>query len=427
MRSAVIGAGPCGLTAAKNLIQAGLSDLVVFEKSDQVGGNWVYRPEPGHSSVYETTHIISSKSLSAYEDFPLPADYPDYPSHRQLKAYFESYAQHFGVLRYVRFHTEVLEARLAKRGEWRLRVRSPEGERDERFDWLFVCNGHHWDPRLPELPGEFRGLLLHSHDYKRAAPFADKRVLVIGGGNSAADIAVETARVAARVCISMRHGTWIVPKFIFGLPSDVPYVKLSWLPSWLRQKIMKLSVLVLQGSNARYGLQEPDCDPLEHHPTLNSELLYFIRHGEIQPKVGVARCAGQTVHFTDGTSEDFDVVIAATGYRMSFPFFDLAFVDYRDATTVPLYRKMFHPEHDNLFFIGLFQPLGCIWPLADHQARLAVKTMQGKWKRPADMRRAIARELAHPHFRFQPRPRHAAEVDYARFRKELLNELARAK
>ncbi len=378
MQSAVIGAGPSGITAAKNLLQEGLDDLVVFEKSGEVGGNWVFRPEPGHSSVYETTHIISSKSLSAYEDFPLPADYPDYPSHEQLRAYFQDYARHFGVLPHVRFHTEVLEARLAPDGAWQLRVRSPRGEETERCDWLFVCNGHHWDPRMPEYPGEFQGELLHSHAYKRAAPFAGKRVLVIGGGNSAADIAVETSRVATRVCISMRRGYWIVPKFLFGLPSDVPYVKLAWLPSWLRQKTMKLVLLVFQGRNARYGLQEPAGDPLEHHPTLNSELLYSIRHGRIQPRVGVARFDGPAVHFADGTSEDFDVVIAATGYRMTFPFFEPSFIDFRDATRIPLYRKMFHPEVPNLFFIGLFQPLGCIWPLADHQARLAARFMRGQ-------------------------------------------------
>ena len=425
LRSAVIGAGPSGITAAKNLIQAGLTDCVVYEKSDQVGGNWVFRPEPGHSSVYETTHIISSKSLSAYEDFPFPADYPDYPSHAQLKVYFDAYAQHFGVLPFVRFHTEVREARLSSDGTWQLRTRSPAGEQTEQFDWLFVCNGHHWDPRLPEYPGTFDGEFLHAHGYKRAAPFAGKRVLVIGGGNSAADIAVETSRVATRVAISMQRGYWFVPKFLFGLPSDVPYVKLAWLPGFLRQKVMKLVLLVIQGGNARYGLQEPEGHPLEHHPTINSELLYFIRHGEIEPKVGVSRFDGHTVHFTDGTHDDFDVVVAATGYRMTFPFFDLAFVDYRDATKIPLYRKMFHAQHENLFFIGLFQPLGCIWPLADHQARLAVKFMQGKWRRPANMQAAIQHELEHPHFRFQPRPRHAAEVDYATFRKELLRELAR--
>jgi cation diffusion facilitator CzcD-associated flavoprotein CzcO len=426
VRSAVIGAGPSGLTAAKNLLQGGVTDLVVFEKSDQVGGNWVFRPDPSHSSVYETTHIISSKSLSSYEDFPMPAEYPDYPSHSQLRVYFERYARHFGVLPYVRFDTEVLEARLSSEDVWQLRVRSPAGEQVEHFDWLFVCNGHHWDPRMPRYPGTFGGEFLHSHDSKRAAPFAGQRVLVIGGGNSAADIAVETSRVAEHVAISMQRGYWIVPKFLFGLPSDVPYVKLSWLPGWLRQKVMKLVLLVVQGRNARYGLQEPESDPLEHHPTINSELLYFIRHGEIEPRVGVSRFDGTTVHFNDGTSEDFDVVVAATGYRMSFPFFDPSFVDYRDATTIPLYRKMFHPQHENLFFIGLFQPLGCIWPLADHQARLAVKFMQGKWRRPANMQAAIRHELAHPHFRFQPRPRHAAEVDYAIFRKELLRELARA-
>ena len=105
-RVCVIGAGPSGIAAAKNCLESGL-DVVVFEKNDKVGGNWVFNAKTGHSSVYENTHIISSKTWSVYEDFPMPADYPDYPSHAQLQAYFESYARHFGVYERIRFGTEV--------------------------------------------------------------------------------------------------------------------------------------------------------------------------------------------------------------------------------------------------------------------------------------------------------------------------------
>ena len=96
-RLCVIGAGPSGIAAAKALLQAGFTDVTVFERNLEVGGNWIYKPEPSHSSVFETTHIISSKALSQYEDFPMPAGYPDYPGHAQLKDYFQSYARHFGV------------------------------------------------------------------------------------------------------------------------------------------------------------------------------------------------------------------------------------------------------------------------------------------------------------------------------------------
>lgn len=424
-RVCVIGAGPSGIAAGKALLAEGF-DPIVFEKSGEVGGNWVYRPEPGHSSVYETTHIISSKTLSQYEDFPMPADYPDYPSHAELRAYFEAYARHFGVDRTIRFHTEVLRATRDPDGRWRLGLRAPDGEREEVCDGLLVANGHHWDPFVPDVRGHFDGRIQHSHAFKRAEPFRGRRVLVVGAGNSACDVAVETSRVAARTCLSVRRGQHIVPKFLFGVPNDVLYAKILWLPRPLRQPLLGLTARVMQGRYARYGLPEPDAGILQMHPTLNSELLYYIRHGRIAVRPGIERFDGPEVRFVDGTSEPFDDVIFATGYKISFPFFDKSFIDWSEALQIPLYRKMIHPEIDNLFFIGLFQPLGCIWPLADYQARIAAKALAGRWRRPDDLAARVRRELEHPHHRFRKERRHSTEVDYHAFRKELLAELDRA-
>ncbi|NKF23339.1 flavin-containing monooxygenase [Solimonas marina] len=426
-RVAVIGAGPSGIAAAKECLAHGLGDgLVVFEKSDQVGGNWVFREQTGHSSVYETTHIISSKYYSEYEDFPFPAGVPDYPHHTHLKAYFQDYAQHFGVLDKIRFHTEVLRAERDADGKWQLHSRGPDGERIETFDALMVANGHHWNPRLPSYPGRFDGEFLHSHQFKRGETFRGKRVLVIGGGNSAADVAVECARVCPQVSISMRRGHWFLPKFMFGLPGDVIYERAAWLPNVLRQWGLQLSVKIVGGDNTRFGLQKPAYKILQGHPTLNSELLYFIGHGEIQPRPGVARFEGGRVYFSDGTHGEFDTIVAATGYKITFPFFDPSFIDWQDATYVPLWRRMFHEQVPNLYFIGLFQPIGCIWPLADYQAMLACLDIVGRYRRPSDMAAAIAAERRRPHFRFVESPRHSTEVDYADFRHELFAELKKA-
>lgn len=425
---AIIGSGPCGIAAAKECLAQGLGDeLVVFEKSDQVGGNWVYRESASHSSVYSTTHIISSKYYSEYEDFAFPPGTPDYPHHTHLKQYFQDYASRFGVTPRIRFETEVLKATRTADGRWSVQSHGPQGEKAEVFDVLMVANGHHWNPRLPEYPGRFAGEFMHSHEFKNNAPFRDKRVLVIGGGNSAADVAVECSRVAKRCAISMRRGHWFLPKFMFGLPGDVIYEKTAgWMPRWLRQPLLKLSVYIVGGKNERFGLQTPEYGILEGHPTLNSELIYFLGHGEIVPKVGVERFDGRRVHFTDGSSEEFDVVIAATGYKISFPFFEKSLVDWEDAVEVPLWRRMFHAEYHNLYFIGLFQPLGCIWPLADYQALLACLEIQGRYHRPPNLQKAIAKELANPHYQFYKSPRHSTEVDYSDFRAELFAELQKA-
>lgn len=422
-RICVIGAGPSGISAIKNLQAQGLTNITAFEKNNQIGGNWVFDENNNHSSVYETTHIISSKMWSEFEDFPMPEDYPDYPSHAQLLSYFNAYVDNFGLSQYIRFNTRVLNVKRTSNHQWHVVFEDESGVHEELFDYLLVANGHHWDPLMPSYPGEFTGELLHSHQYKRAAAFKNKRVLVVGGGNSACDVAVEIARISPKTCISMRKGYHIFPKFIFGKPTDVAVAKIQWMPSWLRQKFIGLVVRGLQGRYSKYKLLKPDCGPLEIHPTINSELLYFIRHGKVLPRPGIESFSGNQVHFKDGTQEAFDTVIFATGYQVSFPFFDKSFIDFSNLTEIPLYRKMMHPDYDNLYFIGLCQPQGCIWPLADYQAKIAARIIKGTLKRPERLHLKIAKEISKPHYRFKAHTRHALEVDYHIYRRELLKML----
>lgn len=244
-RVCVIGAGPSGIAAAKNCVQAGL-DVAVFEKNDCVGGNWVFDAGTGHSSVYENTHIISSRAWSEFEDFPLPEGTPEYPHHSQVQAYFERYAQHFGVMPLIRFRHNVEHIALAGdsgddgnsgNGAWQVRYTDAQGQQHtEVFSHLTVANGHHWNPKWPEYPGEFNGTLMHSHDFKRVDDaWRGRNVLVIGAGNSACDVAVETARLAGKVCMSMRRPQWFIPKFMLGVPADVLAARNLWLPLALRQ------------------------------------------------------------------------------------------------------------------------------------------------------------------------------------------------
>jgi hypothetical protein len=428
-RIAVIGAGPSGITAAKNLIDAGLTDTVVFDRGSEVGGNWVFDADSGHSSVFETTHIISSRKYSEYLDFPWPEGTPDYPGHRHLAAYFQSYARHFGLYPHIRFRTLVERCTLDADGRWQVTTRpsnSEEGPTTETFDKLVVANGHHWKPRWPDYPGTFTGKYLHSHDFKRASAFAGERVLVIGGGNSACDVAVETSRVSARTDLSWRRGYRIVPKFLFGYPSDHLHQTIrrysGIIPTPVRMKGLQALLDLINGPNRMYGLPEPDHTFGATHPTVNSELLYFIRHGDVRPRPDIARLDGDTVHFVDGSSDSYDTIIACTGFWISHPFFDTQFLDYRHGP-VPLYLKMIHPTLDNLAFVGLFQPLGCIWPGAELQAKILARWWTGQWSPPVDRNAAIDHELGNPDVRQVNSPRHTITVDEPVFRARLLREL----
>jgi cation diffusion facilitator CzcD-associated flavoprotein CzcO len=419
-RCCVIGAGPSGITAAKQLLQVGLRDVVVYDRNQRVGGNWVFDPGPSHSSVFETTHIISSKTLSEYSDYPFPPGTADYPGHRELQAYFEGYARHFGVLPLVRFGTEVARAE-PDGARWRLTLGDGSVE---RFDFLLVANGHHWDPRMPEIPGRFSGELLHSHSFKSALAFRGRRVLVIGGGNSACDIAVETSRVSAFTAISLRRGYYFVPKFLFGVPSDVMHARIRFLPRPLRVRLLEWLLRLLVGSFESYGLPRPDHRFLSSHPVVNSELLYFIRHGEVHARPDVERFEGTAVRFVDGRSDDYDAVIAATGFRIRFPFLDTSIMDF-ESGPVPLYLRCFHPRHPSLFFIGLFQPVGCVWPLAELQGQLVANAIAGRYRLPRDVDARIEAQTRTNRRTFMRTPRHSTEVDYHPFRKALLAEIPR--
>lgn len=420
-RIAVIGAGCSGLTSIKNLLQAKLTNIICYEQADQLGGNWVYTAKESHSSVCETTHIISSKKMSEFFDFPMPENYPDYPSHQQVLEYFQQYARHFGLEPYIRYRTPVLRVDKIEGQRWRLQL--PNGEVDE-VEHLLVANGHHAQPRHPELAGKFTGRYLHAHSFKNNRGFEDQRVLVIGAGNSGCDCAVEVSRVAAFTAISMRRPYYIIPKFIMGRPTDTFTKVLTYVPKFLRSPLQRLSLRLQIGRYKQYGLKEPDYPITATHPTLNSELLYKMRHGKVHPRTGIARIEGQQVWFDDGTQETYDSIIAATGYKIHFPFFDPAFIDYSDSERIPLYLRMFHPEHKSLYFIGLFEPTGCIWPLADLQAKLAVRHIAGHWKRPENIAELADADSDYIAREFASVKRHSIEVHYHPFRRRLEQALS---
>ncbi len=427
-RVCVIGAGPCGLTTVKNLLGAGLKDVVCYDDGASIGGNWVFDERSGRGSVYDATHLISSKRLSEFEDYPMPSEYPDFPSHRLVRAYFEDYAARFGLRPFIRLESRVEAAKLLGNGTWSVVVSDPNGTREEAFDDLIVCSGHHRDPFTPEVAGHFSGQTLHARDFRRAAPFQGKRVLVVGGGNSACDIAVDIGRVASHTCLSMRRGYHFVPKVMLGRPSDVLYhrIRRLGLPrSWTR-RLAGAWVRFSVGPAAKYGLQVPAGRLFEMHPTLSSDILSSLRDGRVFARPGIERLEDSQVLFNDGRSESFDAIIWATGYRDGFPFLDASVVDWKPGEQPPLLLRMMHRRIANLFFVGLFQPIGCIWRLADYQARIAALQITGQLKRSVDMETRILDQIRSPHWRFDSAPRHALEVDYHDFRAELLKELAAA-
>jgi hypothetical protein len=357
----------------------------------------------------------------------LPESASDYPSHQELLSYFNGYADTFGLKQLIKFGTEVKHCEQLKDQTWKITWKNLETNEETigSFDGLVVCNGHHHEPRYPDYPGTFTGEFIHSHDFKSAKPFIDKRVLVIGGGNSACDVAVETARVSKSTHISWRRGYFLIPKFMYGLPVDMYALKNRWMPTFMREPFTKLMLQIFQGRNKDIGLQEPEQNLFGTHPTVNSELYYSVRHGKVKPHKDIERYEGSTVHFIDGTKEDFDVIIACTGFKIKHKFFDKDFLSFEKGK-VPLLHRMLPSNIKNLYFIGLFQPLGCIWPGAELQSKLAAKHFSGSWKPKKSIDLLIKAELKNPDVNQIDTPRHTITVDDFAFRERLKKELARA-
>jgi dimethylaniline monooxygenase (N-oxide forming) len=415
-RTCIIGAGSSGIAAAKALLDRGIP-FDCFEKSDQVGGNWVFGNRNGMSAAYRDLFINVSRERMAYADYPMPTSYPDFPHHTHIKEYFDDYVDHFGLREHISFETGVEHATRREDGVWEVAIERGDGEREVReYDALIVANGHHWDPRWPEpaFPGAdtFEGKQLHAHSYVDNSIFAGKDVVVLGMGNSAMDIAVESSYVAAKTYLAARKGAWIIPKYVFGRPVD-QLPNNPRVPFAIRQRMIHQTIKTITGPPERYGLPKPDHKFGEAHPTVSGRILDRIAHGTIAPKPNIASLAGDTVRFADGSEVHAEVVVYCTGYKITFPFFDEDFLAAPD-NHIELFRRVFHPQIGGLFFIGLLQPLGAIMPLSEAQSAWVGDYLRGEYAlpSPAELHRDIASDQAAMRKRYVASKRHTIQVDF---------------
>lgn len=352
----VVGAGSSGLTVAKNLREHGLA-VEVFEREDDLGGNWYI--DASGSRVYESVRLISSKPFTQFPDFPMPDHYPDYPHHTQIHQYLRRYADHFGLGELIAFHTAVEWIEPVDGGAaWEVTTTGPDGERrTARYGGVVIANGHNWNPKIPDYPGEFAGTAIHAADYREPSMLAGQRVLVVGAGNTGCDLAVESAQHAAATLHSTRRGYWYSPKYTFGRPSDQVYDFMLGLrlPKRVLQALAQATLRLTVGDLTRHGLRQPDHRFLETHPIVNSLLPYYVGHGAIRPKPDITRLDGDAVVFADGSREPVDVILWCTGYLVRFPFIDHAHLNWV-GDKPELHLNVFPPTADNLAVCGLIQP-----------------------------------------------------------------------
>ncbi|MET7418908.1 NAD(P)-binding domain-containing protein [Dactylosporangium sp. NPDC005555] len=380
-RVVVIGGGPAGLATLKALADAGVP-AICFDAGDRPGGLWVIGGP--HSSAYRTLHLNTSRTRTEFADFPMPADWPDYPGHERVAGYLAAYAGAFGLAESIRSGHVVTRVHRAPDGTWEVTAEGPQGTVEVTAEAVVVANGHNTVPRLPDppQPGEPAAEQLHSHDYRGPEQLQGRRVLVVGGGNSAMDIAVDASHVAARTLLSVRRGVWIVPKYLFGRPSDTLNGALAKRLPWrVRQRISQTMLRLAVGPPQRYGLPAPTHGFLQDHPTLSDALLPRITHGEIAVRPAITRFEGDEVVFEDGRKDSIDLIVWCTGYRADLPFLDPALLA-GGADRLPLFRHVFHLDAPGLMFVGLMQSTGAAFPVVEAQARLVAGHLAGTYRLP---------------------------------------------
>ncbi|PJZ68765.1 F420H(2):quinone oxidoreductase [Leptospira perolatii] len=359
----IIGAGPAGLAMARSFLLKGVP-FDVFEKHSDVGGIW--DPKNQGSPIYKSAHFISSKTLSGYFDFPMPEEYPDYPSNQLILQYHKSFAKTYHLYDHVTFNMPIQNIVKEEKG-WIVTLKN--GEKIQ-YKGVVCATGITWDPNQPTLPGRFNGEQMHSVKYDDPSIFKGKKVLIIGAGNSGCDIACDAATTADNAFISVRRGYYFIPKHIFGVPADVFGEGSTWMPAWMSTPIFEFLLnKIVMGDLRKVGLPKPDHHILETHPIANDQLIHNLRHGNIQAKPDVTRLDGDFVEFKDGSREKVDLIVYATGYNWSIPYMDKSYFIWRGGRP-DLYLSLFSRDHEDLYALGYMETDGGAYKMYDEMADL---------------------------------------------------------
>jgi dimethylaniline monooxygenase (N-oxide forming) len=419
---AVIGAGAGGLSAARHLVEAGQT-VTIFEKGSRIGGLWVYDNDNGLSAAYESLHINSEPRVTHFRDFPFPDKNIIYPSHRDVAEYLELFADRMGLSQFIDFNASVASVEPlggVRDNGWLVRL---EDGRSESFDSVVVATGHQGVPAHPGFATDFSGDYRHSHDYRHPLEFAGKRVLVIGVGNSGLDIASDVCSVAAATFVSARSPVLVMPRSMFGLPIArvIGAVNKPWLPWSIQRRTLRLLSYICYGSMEQWGMVTPTT---RTHPSTNATFMAHVMYRRIIVKPGVERAIGRKVEFADGSSEEFDTIIAATGYEIDLPFLSERYTPVVERR-IETYKRVVHPSWPGLYFIGFFNVAGgSNISMMDVQSAWMTALITGKLDTPSEteMRHDIRAEQEWSARRYPDRPRYGLELDPVRYRAKVAEE-----
>ena len=424
----IIGAGAAGICAAKHMLEAGY-EVVLYEIGSHVGGMWVYNNDNQLSSAYKTLHINTARDLTAFKDFAFDPAVQPFPDHRDMATYLKAYADRFDITRRIRFKTQVVDVRpapdySAETPRWTIEI---EGGAADDFDCAIIASGHLSTPDdVPMLRDGFKGRYLHSHHYKDPADFGGQRICVVGVGNSSCDIASDLCTTADRLVLVGRSTPLIIPKLIFGRPFweiVKPFYK-PWVPAAVRTRAVKFFTWIVHGRMAELGFA-PSTKKV--HATSNANIVNHIKYRRVIVKQGITGVDGTTLTFTDGTREDFDTLIAATGYQLDLPFVKPKIAAIKD-NSLDLYMRIVPPDWRGLYFLGFFNSDSALNWLVEGQIRWIREIELGRAALPSQqaMRAEITERKAWVARTFKQSARHGIEVEHIPYFNDLRRTIREA-
>ena len=382
----IIGTGPCGISALRSFAKHGIP-VDCAELNANVGGQWDIKNP--NSSMYESAHIISSRTVQEYKEFPFPEGTADYPHHSVIRKYLNDYVDKFDLRRHIQFNTKVIKTKRLGENSWEVKLEVGGEVLTKKYKGIVVANGVFSLPNRPKFKGEetFTGEIIHSADYKEASVFTGKRVLIIGAGNSGCDIAVDAVHRAKYIDMSVRRGYYFVPKYLFGKPADIVGGKIN-LPRRIDLKIKKRILKMFTGDPVKYGFPKPHYELFESHPVVNSLIIHHLGHGDLDIMKDIEHIEGSTVYFKDGESKDYDLILLATGFKLNYTFIDKENLNWVK-NSPKLFMNIFHPEYDDLFVLGMVEATGVGFQGRYNQAEIIARYIKNLDTNPAKIQRFI--------------------------------------
>ncbi len=404
-RVAVIGAGFSGVYATKWLVAKGLQ-VDCFEKSDSPGGVWHYDDKvTDRGAVFKHTRATSSKHFMHAMDFAVPDAFPDFPSHQQYMQFLEQYIDHFAIRDKIQLQTQVDSVQKTA-GRWRVITTHATQQHSDDYDAVVVCAGPQGIPRIDTcshpLYSRFSGDIIHAAAYKDSSQLREaKRILIVGAGESSADIVSECAQENAEIYWSVHHGQWFADRNIGPFAADhvVGFGLRQLLGRFLnfeykmRRFMIQANINMIWGS-CGHGIPEWISPAIYLHQFLNKSRdgIREVYRGRVTAKRCVESIDGRMVRFQgEDEAVEFDTIILATGFRPHWPFLN--------EPPARLYQRVFCPEDPTLAFAGLARPvLGSITSLAEIQSRWIASVYAGETTLPAhNLRESIVFENRKDH------------------------------